>query len=85
MVYSSNIDPKMLTLMSMTLKQTSNPFEDGLCMNVKLKLGALSVSLKLNVILIHLHGWMCPYMKDFHMGECHFFMDECHLWVGLNK
>jgi hypothetical protein len=56
MVYSSNIDPKMLTLMSMTLKQTSNPFEDGLCMNVKLKLGALSVSLKLNVILIHLHG-----------------------------
>lgn len=56
MVYSSSIDFKMLTLMNMTLKQTSNPFEDGLRMNVKLKLGALSFSLKLNVILIHLHG-----------------------------
>jgi hypothetical protein len=32
--------------------------EDGLCMNVQLELGVCS--LKLNVILIHLHGWMCP-------------------------
>jgi hypothetical protein len=21
----------------------------------------------------------------FHMDECHFYMDEFHLWIGLNK
>jgi hypothetical protein len=37
-------------------------------------------SLKLNVIIIHLHGWMIS--MDH---ECNFYMDEFHLWIGLNK
>jgi len=41
-----------------TYSKKPHTHEDGLCMGIKSELGACS--LKLNVILIHLHGWICP-------------------------
>jgi len=45
-------------------------------------------SLKLNVILIHLHGWMCPKMNDFiwmnfiyELNWINKSLDEIHPWL----
>jgi hypothetical protein len=59
--------------------------EDGLCMSMKFELKALNLELQVWYDF-NPPTWMNIFIDEwFHVDECHFFMDEFHLWFGLNK